>query len=685
MRLVHLIFDATCHIHSLNSIAVRSNNEKNDQAEENATIDEERNEIYDPEEDKPESNTESDRIQESTNTTAKSGIISGETVGDDGEGDGGNGGDFNTSGSDNGEQSNNIIRTSMDTAKVVAERDKIIIAKGDGDRDKIDTDKHRSNNITVSTEESEKILSPNDIDETKIEKIRDVSKSIQVNDLARTDNITEKMGDSSGDCDGSENDKQRKATVKIEDTVENVSRSDTIMYKADLDVNVIGNKEKQRDTKPRRTKDTNVNSSSSNDNQENTKPNTSKVVAPSIEHADAEEEDDEHHAEYGKVEVAKTRNPVKNTTRTDLKINMEGNDNGSVSGSAIESSNKGISSSIAQNESVPKEDHLGEFGKENDENSQIGNTSQTIAPSDMEAQNESSSKRDRIMKGVKDAKTLSVSDGKITTEISISNTSIGTGENGYFFTKKDGSEKHIVEAESEGADLLLDEDHLSWLTTPESQAVKNRNETLGSKVEEEQIKNGGDDTLTADSIQRGDGGYDEDNIDVGDTYLLGKQIASALENANVDIVGVDDGEIIAPALADALLFNIERDAYDRMNEGWNQFGAKSLYSIGEDETDDFVDDFEPDTFTDELLQQIAIETSSASGENDSDSQHCDGEELVLVADSILDIINHNEDEYGGEPNTEKLILDTDKDADAVDEDDEPPIFHRYVLKPDNTG
>ena len=288
MRLVHLIFDATCHIHSLNSIAVRSNNEENDQAEENATIDEERNEIYDPEEDKPESNTESDRIQESTNTTAKSGIISGETVGDDGEGDGGNGGDFNTSGSDNGEQSNNIIRTSMDTAKVVAERDKIIIAKGDGDRDEIDTDKHRSN-ITVSTEESEKILSPNDIDETKMEKIRDVSKSIQVNDLARTDNITEKMGDSSGDCDGSENDKQRKATVKIEDTVENVSRSDTIMYKADLDVNVIGNKEKQRDTKPRRTKDTNVNSSS-NDNQENTKLGTSKVVAPSVEHANGDDE-----------------------------------------------------------------------------------------------------------------------------------------------------------------------------------------------------------------------------------------------------------------------------------------------------------------------------------------------------------------------------------------------------------
>ena len=88
-------------------------------------------------------------------------------------------------------------------------------------------------------------------------------------------------------------------------------------------------------------------------------------------------------------------------------------------------------------------------------------------------------------------------------------------------------------------------------------------------------------------------------------YLLGEQIASALEIAEIDVVGVDDEEAIAPALADALLGNINnRDAYNRKNEGWNQFGAETLYSIGEEDMESLDDSFLSDdgAFTDEFLR-----------------------------------------------------------------------------------
>ena len=212
----------------------------------------------------------------------------------------------------------------------------------------------------------------------------------------------------------------------------------------------------------------------------------------------------------------------------------------------------------------------------------------------------------------------------------------------------------------------------------------NRASIVETEVDEERMSHG-EDTSTADE------GYDEDNIYVSDTYLLGEQIASALENAKIDIVGVDDEDSIAPALADALLFNIERDTYDRMNEGWNQFGAESLYSIGEAEMEDLKDSFELDdgTFTEDLLRHISIEIATKMDANDMDSSGCDSEELLLVAESIFNIINRDVRKYDEAPNddikTETTVDDIDTGAESDDEDDEPPTFHRYVLSADRTG
>jgi hypothetical protein len=73
------------------------------------------------------------------------------------------------------------------------------------------------------------------------------------------------------------------------------------------------------------------------------------------------------------------------------------------------------------------------------------------------------------------------------------------------------------------------------------------------------------------------------------------------------------------------------------------------------------------------------------------SRHCDGEEIVLVADLILNIINRDEDEYeyDGENPVETYIVDTSSNnnntktgTDGGDEDDEPPTSYRYVLEAD---
>jgi hypothetical protein len=174
--------------------------------------------------------------------------------------------------------------------------------------------------------------------------------------------------------------------------------------------------------------------------------------------------------------------------------------------------------------------------------------------------------------------------------------------------ERNGDEKTHTKTESDGINLLLDEDHISWLTTPDIDAVTEGDTAAKSNTNEERTKHDDNFCSTDASNEQDEEGYDEESIYVRDIYLLGEQIASALEIAEIDVVGVDDDEDIAPALADALLRNIERDAYNRKNEGWNQFGADTLYSIGEEDMD-LSDD---GAFTDEFFQQVSTENCCRS-------------------------------------------------------------------------
>jgi hypothetical protein len=243
-------------------------------------------------------------------------------------------------------------------------------------------------------------------------------------------------------------------------------------------------------------------------------------------------------------------------------------------------------------------------------------------------------------------------------------------------------------AESDGMEIPLDEDHLSWLTTPDVTALAGGETAAERNVEAKKIEVDEDENaVIAELVELDVEDGDEESIYVGDTYLLGEQIASALEKAEIGVEGVDDEEAIAPALADALLSSIERDAYHRNNEGWNQFGAESLYSIGEDDMDVLEDEYsaDDDAFTDEFLRHLSAATASVLNGDDSGSLHPDGEEIALVADSILNIINRDEDDVGMNEETydEPPIASTNNaETDGGGKNNEPPTSHRYVLKAD---
>lgn len=204
-----------------------------------------------------------------------------------------------------------------------------------------------------------------------------------------------------------------------------------------------------------------------------------------------------------------------------------------------------------------------------------------------------------------------------------------------------------------------------------------------SKAEEERIEQGEkeDPVATADSMKQ-----EREGIYVDDTYLLGKQLASTLNTAEIDVMGLDDEEAIAPALADALLDKIKRDSYEQNNEGWNQSGAETLYSIGGAHGNSRLEDgflADDDAFTDELLQQISARIATASSEDDLDSTRCDGEEMSLVADSIINIINRDEhDNDSDEIPIDTALVDTiNVQAEAIDgDDDKPPSSYRFVLE-----
>eukprot|EP00531_Pseudo-nitzschia_arenysensis_P000477 CAMPEP_0116153668 /NCGR_PEP_ID=MMETSP0329-20121206/21368_1 /TAXON_ID=697910 /ORGANISM="Pseudo-nitzschia arenysensis, Strain B593" /LENGTH=1020 /DNA_ID=CAMNT_0003650593 /DNA_START=110 /DNA_END=3172 /DNA_ORIENTATION=- len=305
-----------------------------------------------------------------------------------------------------------------------------------------------------------------------------------------------------------------------------------------------------------------------------------------------------------------------------------------------------------------------------------------IDTDNMESRNEINSNKDKVIKEIEEVKIISARDVNFITETS--DRCSGKSDDGYFFTKKDDRENKF-ETETDRTDLHIDEDHLSWLTTPDSISTMDGDEAVEINGDEEEMKDNSEYTSNTEED------YNEDNIYVDDTYLLGEQIALALEKANIDIVGVDDEEYIAPVLADALLYNIDRDAYGRMNEGWNQFGAESLYSIGEAEKDYFEDAFELDNrlFTEDLFKRISIATATSVDDYHPDSSRYNSEEILLVAESLFNIMNGDVDKYSEKPEekikTDTTVLDIDADEESSDEDDEPPTFHRYVLSVDRTG
>ena len=280
-----------------------------------------------------------------------------------------------------------------------------------------------------------------------------------------------------------------------------------------------------------------------------------------------------------------------------------------------------------------------------------------------EIEKDSSSEHNRSTNDVKGTNIFSTNGEKIIDKTS-GTRSEDSVDAGYFFTKRDVTENR-VDTGSEMMELLLDDDHLSWLTTQERKYDNNRNDSSDENFNEFPMQSDSDI-------------FDDENPGVDDTYILGEQIALALDKAEIDVVGLADGERIAPAIAEALIYSIERDEYDRMNEGWNQFGAESLYSIGGDDGDLELDD---DTFSDELVEEIWTHTA-AMGE--LESNYGDEEELILVADSIMNIINGDDDEDEDDDVIEPYS-ETSSDAIDVDEDDEPPTFHKYVLKVDRTG
>lgn len=255
------------------------------------------------------------------------------------------------------------------------------------------------------------------------------------------------------------------------------------------------------------------------------------------------------------------------------------------------------------------------------------------------------------------------------------------------FAVNDDNDK-VDEDENPGeAKPQPEEDHLSWMTISNPPiagiTAETTREYSASSIEPQQ---------TIDN--------DEDNYYVDDTYLLGEQIASALKSAQIDIVGAEDHESIAPILADALLLNVETDANNKNNEGWNQFGAESLYSIGGDEVEmpvatPTVDEFgyvcenendssSDDPLTDELLRNVSIETaaSAKSGDGSEFQQgHFTGEEIALVADALVNIINRGVDGQDDDKEEETPVesVNTNK---GKDDDNEPPTSHRYVLQAD---
>lgn len=209
-----------------------------------------------------------------------------------------------------------------------------------------------------------------------------------------------------------------------------------------------------------------------------------------------------------------------------------------------------------------------------------------------------------------------------------------------------------AEAPVEDSNLPLNDDHLSWITSPPEPAAPS-GET--STVE------------------------DEDELaEVSETYLLGEQIASAFEVADIDIVGVDNEDSLVPALADSLLGSIEAD--EQTNSGWNQLGADSLYSIRAPSEDE-------DALTEDLLEDIAIHHPE-DVEFSGDEEETNDEEITLVADSILNIICRDEgadfEEITEDEATATRIESPPSEApEDDDDDDEPFTSHRFVLEPDN--
>jgi hypothetical protein len=560
-----------------------------------------------------------------------------------------------------------------DTAKVVAQTN-VIIGKGDGgDRDR-DRD---SVSVSVSDNDEQK--------KTKPHSIEDVAK-----DIVQCDTIIKK---SDGGVDGNSKDINAKPN-SIEDTAKIVAQSDTMGEKDDGEED-----EKKRSTGHSPIED------------------TAKSIALS------ETKLKEGHRGEDKKMRDVENYPIEEKAKAVAQIDTIRDEERENDGDKMEASN--ISSNSKAIEDVQHTDAMDD-GKDNEDKNEINETklrddsgvledstrsigstnkSYSIDASKNEANSYISSQINPLDAGKKEAliesskeingiidnvQTFAMSDERTRDELSSDSSSNRSNviEAVQTFARNDDKEKD-AKTESDGIDLLLDENHMSWLTTADIDAVTEGDTTAKSNTKEERTKHDDGYSSSIDSIEQDEDGYDEESIYVGDTYLLGEQIASALEIAEIDVVGVDDEEAIAPALADALLGNIERDAYNQKNEGWNQFGAETLYSIGEEDMDRLQDGFSSDdgAFTDEFLQHISTETAATPSEDDSDLRHSDGEEIVLVADSILNIINRDEDEYEYDEENPLAtpIVDTSNantGTDGGDKGDEPPTSYRYVLEPD---
>ncbi|VEU38585.1 unnamed protein product [Pseudo-nitzschia multistriata] len=238
---------------------------------------------------------------------------------------------------------------------------------------------------------------------------------------------------------------------------------------------------------------------------------------------------------------------------------------------------------------------------------------------------------------------------------------------------------------------VIDEELMSWMTTPNQDKVEDKsaspvptpfsgsNGDKSSAVDDEQLMSWMTTPNQEKEIE------DDDSADRNGGNLLGEQIVSALDTAEIDVVGAEGDEVIAPeTLADIMLENIEKDAIKTNKVGRSLFGANSLYSIG-GETSISNTELEPpdDAFTDDLLRDIA-NSKHLEAEDDSVEQTI-GEEMVLVADSILNILLPD-----GEGEPEAIPEDAPSESTGSAEkgdngSDGPSTSHRFELKPDGSG